>query len=337
VADGTRPRAAEVGVLRRSSVPRQNAPMRPSADETQRACPQCLAPMAPLRLRAHTGGMVEVDHCAACRLVWFDTLESVQLAGLGWIELLREMSRDEQRRRAQPGTLEATDAHARASAPPSALAAQPPRPPVLSCPVCAQPLKTVHNRTRWGRFPMQECASGHGHLHSDAGLLAERGLVRPLLPPERGALKARKRTLHCLSCGGLVDGPALEARDPHADRCPWCATPLLVVDLPRLGHALRQRGVDGQPLPPADGVPLRWPCHACGTALDPTRAAACAQCGAGVLAPSFTDLLPLLDTAEHELRAAANHPPRPKRGTPPPRTWRDTQLARLWRHFIRPD
>jgi DNA-directed RNA polymerase subunit RPC12/RpoP len=204
--------------------------------------------------------------------------------------------------------------------------------------VCAQPLKTVHNRTRWGRFPMQECPAGHGHLHTDAGLLAERGLVRTLLPPERAALRAHKRVLHCLSCGGQVEGERIEghidARD--SDTCPWCATPLLVVDLPRLGHALRQRGVEGGPLPPADGVPLRWPCHACGTTLDPTRTAACPQCGAGVLAPAISDLLPLLDTAEHELRAAANHPPRPKRALAPPRGWRNTQLARLWR-FFRPE
>jgi len=312
--------------------------MRPPADDTPRACPQCRASMALLRLRAHTGRTIDVDHCAACRLVWFDTLESVQLAGLGWVELLREMSRDELRVQASSragSTADAPTGSTPASpAFPSARSPAPAaRPPVLPCPVCAQPLKTVHNRSRWGRFPMQECPSGHGHLHTDAGLLAERGLVRPLLPPERSALKASRRTLHCLSCGGLVDGPALDA----GDTCPWCATPLLVVDLPRLGHALRQRGVDGQPLPPADGVPLRWPCHACGTTLDPTRAAACPQCGAGVLAPAFTDLLPLLDTAEHELRAAANHPSRPRRGAPPPRTWRDTHLARLWRLFFRPD
>jgi len=281
----------------------------PPTDDTPRTCPQCRAVMATRRLRAHTGRSVTVDHCAACRLVWFDTLESVQLAGLGWVELLREMSRDE----AQPAS-------------PPAM-----RPPTLPCPVCARVLKTVHNRTRWGRFPMQECPVGHGHLHTDAGLLAERGLVRALLPPELGALRAR--TLHCLSCGGAVDAPTFA---DGAATCPWCATPLLVVDLPRLGHALRQRGVQGEPLPPADGVPLRWPCHACGHVLDPTRAAACAQCGAGVLAPAITDLLPLLNAAEHELRAAANHPPRPRRSAPPPRTWRDTQLARLWR-FFRPD
>jgi len=288
--------------------------------DAPRACPQCRATMAQRRLRAHTGRTVLVDHCAACRLVWFDMLESVQLAGLGWVELLREMSRDE----AQPSPSSSSSLTSSLSPTPS------PRPPTLPCPVCAQPLKTVHNRTRWGRFPAQECPAGHGHLHTDAGLLAERGLVRPLLPPERAALRAQKRVLHCLSCGGLAGG------ESDGDTCTWCATPLLVVDLPRLGHALRQRGVDGQPLPPADGVPLRWPCHACGTTLDPTRVAACPQCGAGLLAPAISDLRPLLEAAEHELRAAANHPARPKRTQPAPRTWRDTHLARLWRWF-RPD
>ncbi len=274
--------------------------------------------MAPLRLRAHTGSTVLVDHCVACRLVWFDTLESVQLAGLGWVELLREMSRGDQ------------GPHA-AGHPPVPAA----RAVALACPVCQQPLKTVHNRTRWGRFPMQECPAGHGHLHTDAGLLAERGLLRPLLPPERHALRTHQRSLHCISCGGQVNADSI-GTDPggsHGDTCPWCGTPLLVVDLPRLGHALRHRGVAGDPLPPANGVPLRWPCHGCGTTLDPTLAAACPQCGAGVLAPAISDLLPLLDAAEHELRALANHPPRPRRTGPLPRGWRQTQWARLWRFF----
>ncbi len=258
--------------------------------------------MAQRKLRAHTGRTVLVDHCAACRLVWFDALESVQLAGLGWVELLREMVRDE-------------------GQPPLA-----PRQPVLQCPVCELPLKTVHNRTRWGRFPAQECPAGHGHLHTDAGLLAERGLVRPLLPPELTALRTQKRVLHCLGCGAVAEG--------DGEACTWCASPLLVVDLPRLGHALRHRGVEGDATPAPDGVALRWPCHACGNTLDPTRSAACPQCNAGVLAPAISDLLPLLNGAEHELRAAANHPPRPKRAAPVQRTWRDTHLARLL-HWLR--
>jgi hypothetical protein len=274
-------------------------------EDGPRNCPQCRAVMFQTRLHAHTGRAVLVDHCAACRLVWFDTLESVQLSGLGWVELLRELMRDED----QPPV--------------------PQRPSALGCPVCERPLKTVHNRTRWGRFPAQECTLGHGHVHSDAGVLAERGLVRPLLPPERGAIRAQRRTLHCLGCGAPAGG--------DGDACTWCASPLLVIDLPRLAHALRQRGPDGDATPRADGVPLRWPCLACGNTLDPTRSAACPQCGAGVVAPMLGDLRPMLDTAEHELRAAANHPPRPaRRGPRAPRTWRDTHLARLLR-WLRPD
>jgi DNA-directed RNA polymerase subunit RPC12/RpoP len=279
--------------------------------------------MAPLRLRTHNGRTVLVDHCGGCRLVWFDTLESVQLAGLGWVELLREMSRGE----------------LRAAAAPADSPAPAPRPAPLGCPVCAQPLKTVHNRTRWGRFPMQECATGHGHLQTDAGLLAERGLVRTLLPPERSALRASQRVLHCLSCGARVQGEDLADASSATgnDSCSYCASPLLVVDLPRLAHALRQRGVAGEHTPPAGGAPLRWPCQACGHTLDPTRAAACPQCGAGVLAPAISDLLPLLDAAEHELRAVANHPPRTRPPRLAQRTWRDTQLARLWRWWFRAD
>jgi hypothetical protein len=275
------------------------------ADDEVRACPQCRSAMAQRRVHAHTGGPVLVDHCAACRLVWFDTLESVQLSGLGWVEMLRELTRDETR-------------------PPVAS-----RPPTLGCPVCTRPLKTVHNRTRWGRFAALECTVGHGQLHSDAGLLAERGLVRTLLPPERSAILAARRVLHCFGCGAAAEG--------DAENCSWCASPLLVIDLPRLAHALRQRGPAGEATPRADGVALRWPCHACGHALDPTRSAACPQCGAGVVAPSLGDLKPLLDIAEHELRAAVNYPARPpRRAQRAARSWRDTHLARLLR-WLRPD
>lgn len=303
------------------------------AEEAPRRCPQCALPMLLLRLHTHAGSKVEVDHCAQCRLVWFDTLESVQLSGLGWLELLREMGRaagyetgHEAGPEAGHDAAQAVGRDAPRAAESAAVAGGTTRPHRLSCPVCARPLKSVHNRSRWGRFAMQECALGHGHLHSDAGLLAERGLVRPLLPPERAALRAQARVLHCLSCGAAADG--------QGEICAACATPLLVVDLPRLGHALRQRGANEQPLPPAEGVPLRWPCHACGQTLDPTRASACPQCGAWLLAPELAGLAPLLNAAEPELRAAANHPPRARPARPARRSWRETQLARLW-HWIR--
>lgn len=173
--------------------------------QTLRPCPQCQQMMSHLVLQGHQGKDVIVDHCAPCRLVWFDALESVQLSGRGWVQALRELQRGV---RPEP-------------------AAQ------LLCPSCHVALKSVHNATRYGRFPALECPQGHGHLHSHSGMLAERGLVRPLLGPERQALAKERRTLMCLNCGAACDG--------SSQRCSYCATPLMVIDLPRLAHALRQR------------------------------------------------------------------------------------------------
>jgi hypothetical protein len=258
--------------------------------------------MAHLSLQGHSLKPVVVDHCLSCRLVWFDTLESVQLSSLGWIRLLREMQ--------------------------SGLRGEPmaPRPAELACPVCGSTLKAVHNATRYGRFPALECPRQHGHLHSHSGMLAERGLVRPLLGPERRALATERRTLLCFNCGAASDG--------SSEDCTYCASPLLVIDVPRLANALRQRPGHWTDSPPPEGVPLAWSCRACGAALDPSREAVCASCGHAVVVPSLLDLTPLLATLEHEMRSA-EQAARPYRQRPlrPPPTWRDTGLGMLERFF----
>jgi len=272
------------------------------ATQLLRACPQCTTAMAHLALQGHGAQPVVVDHCASCRLVWFDALESVNLSGLGWVRLLRELQRG-------------------ANGEPPA-----PRPPALACPVCHATLKPVHNATRFGRFLALECPQGHGHLHSESGMLAERGLVRPLLGPERRALADEKRTLNCLNCGAACDG--------SSEQCSYCATPLVVIDLPRLATALRQRAGNWTDTPAPAGVPLAWPCRGCGSPLDPSREVSCAACGHGVVAPSLLDITPLLASIEHELHEAARAA-RPYRRKPPrPRTWRETglgMLERAWR------
>jgi hypothetical protein len=197
---------------------------------------------------------------------------------------------------------------------------------VLACPSCQATLKPVHNATRFGRFPALECPQGHGHLHSHGGMLAERGLVRPLLGPERRALAEERRTIHCLNCGAACDG--------HGDECSYCASPLVVIDLPRLATALRQRIGHWTDSPPPAGVPLAWACRGCGSALDPSRETACGACGHAVVAPSLLDITPLLASIEHELRtaeqAARPYTRKPERQ---PRTWRDTGLGMLERYW----
>lgn len=250
------------------------APDHPHATPTRRiACPRCTAPMRALALSSHRPQPVTVDHCPDCRLVWFDDLESVQLDGLGWVRLLREMEHGARRPLAD------------------AQVASP------ACPVCAAPLRQVQNRSRFGLFSALQCPRQHGHLHSHSGVLAERGLVRPLGVAERKALAQESHALHCLNCGGAA------ASGDHA--CSWCGTALVVLDLPRLAHSLRLR-LDGMgPSPQGLGRHTAWACRGCGAPLDPGRETSCSHCSHLVVAFELPDIEPLLDAAEAELSAAA--------------------------------
>ncbi len=260
--------------------------------------------MAHLRLDSRGPHSVLVDHCAACRVVWFDTLESVRLTAAGWVRLLRTMQQP------QP----ALAAHDSASA--------------GGCPVCRAPLRPVHNLTRFGRFRVRECPQDHGHLHTYAGLLAERGLVRPLLGPEKQALAAERRALECLNCGAPVDGRGAD--------CSHCASPLVVLDMPRLAHALSGPAARFDASPAPGGPLLAWSCRGCGAPLAPSLQTACPACAHPVVVPSLLDITPVLDTAEAALQVASEAAAAltPLRLEPVPINRRDTTVAALseaWR------
>lgn len=238
-------------------------------------CPRCRRPMRQVALPGHHApATVDIDHCGPCGLVWFDARESVHLAPRAWIELLRDLHH---LRHQQASDLAHVDARA--------------------CPICRQALKEVRNQTRYGRFPALECGRCGGHLHSQAGMFAERGLVRPLLPAERYALMAEKRTLLCLNCGAPADG--------KSEDCAWCRSPLLMIDMPRLASSLRKRSASEPLMMPNGGKPLGWSCHGCGAPMDPTRETRCAQCHHAVVAPSLEELDALLDAVDHDWHADA--------------------------------
>ena len=264
------------------------------------SCPQCARPMEPCDLEGHYGQLVPTDICPHCNLVWFDEFESIRLSGLGWVALLRRMQA------AMHGST-------------GPMASQ------VDCPRCRDHLKPVSNLTRFGSFAALECPRRHGHLQTFSLLLAERGLVRPLGRRDLQALAEEGREPCCLNCGGPLAGPA--------ERCSYCDSPLVAVDMPRLMAALLMR--HGEPLPAKTTERVAWPCRACGAPLEPTRTVRCEQCQHQVVVPSVLDLRPLLDTVEPLLHAAQPRAARPHgeklkgmRGD-----HRATALHRYLRHF----
>ena len=221
-------------------------------------------------LDGHYGSRVEIDACAPCHLLWFDTLESVRLSGVGLLELIGVMARAQG-------------------------VAHRPLNPNARCPRCAGALKTVTNRSRFGPTLQLECARGHGLAQTFAMWLSEKGFWRELSSADRARLRAHDGgVLHCLNCGGpLGDEP----------RCPWCTTPPGVIDIARLALALDPEGATE-----ADELhrtPLRrrgLNCLACGAALPPGGALRCASCDATLAVGDLRSVRAALDRLAPALR-----------------------------------
>jgi hypothetical protein len=118
---------------------------------------------------------------------------------------------------------------------------------------------------------------------------------------DRQVLARERREPCCLNCGAAITGPA--------ERCDYCDSPLVVVDMPRLMEALLMR--HAEPLPTQAVQHLGWPCRACGAPLDPTHSERCGRCHHQVIVPSIVDLRPLLNKVEPLLRAALPRRARP--------------------------
>jgi hypothetical protein len=232
--------------------------------------------MQSLAVEGHYTAKVELDVCTHCHLVWFDALESVRLSGMGWVQLIRQMI-------ASP-------------------ALNAPLVPRMACVRCQSPLKAVRNLTRFGRSAALECPQGHGHYQGYSLLLAERGLVRPIYPHDRQALREQGRKLGCLNCGAsLGDDETL---------CSYCGSPVVMVDMPRLSQALLMRFGDPLQLEePAQQLGVA--CIGCGHTLDPTVDIRCGHCDQSVALPQLHLLTPLLDHVEPILQGRAPRQAKP--------------------------
>jgi len=232
--------------------------------------------MRRLSLDGHYGQRVEIDRCGPCHLVWFDSVESVRLAGTGMLALLRNLAEAQR----EPHSTLKVDAR---------------------CPRCSSGLKPVHNRSRWGRTLQLECRARHGAYQTFAQFLSEKGLIRRLGSADRAALQARSIGLACLNCGAALGN--------DDERCTYCDSLPGMVDVARLAHALDPEGAT-EALRVHGIAPQHASLHclACGGALPTGLSASCTQCGATLAVAQLRDAVAAVGTLEEALRAHARSP-----------------------------
>jgi DNA-directed RNA polymerase subunit RPC12/RpoP len=149
-------------------------------------------------------GVIALDFCFPCQVLWFDTFESQQLTPGGVLEVFKLIN----------------ERHP---------AARNPLPALLSCPRCHVRLALTHDlvltRDLQGtvHFTYFRCEFGHGHLTPFFQFLLEKNFVRPVTGAELADLKAKVRTIQCSNCGAPLD---LE----HDSACRYCGSPISILD-----------------------------------------------------------------------------------------------------------
>lgn len=248
----------------------------PSAPAATLACGNCGETMEVLALAGHYGRTVEIDLCSGCHLVWFDRVESARLGGPAMLELIGRMARSQ------------ALAH-------RTLGARP------ACPRCRGALRTVHNRSRWGRSLQLECVAQHGAYQSFAEFLQEKGLLRPMSSADRAALLRRDGQLFCVNCGA-----PLGQTDAH---CAHCRSVPSLFDVARLARALDPEGAtETHAVHDTSAQHGALQCMACGAALGREPALQCTQCGATLAVSRLAEAHAQVEALGPELRRHAERP-----------------------------
>jgi hypothetical protein len=232
--------------------------------------------MQRLLLAGHYGRSIEIDLCAPCHLLWFDSLESVRLTGVSLLELLGAMA----------------GAH---GTPHHALGED------VRCPRCGGGLKRVHNRSRWGATQQLECRRGHGHWQTFAQFLSEKGYARELSAADRAVLLRADAALACVNCGAPLAA--------SQSACTYCGSLAGLIDVGRLARALDPEDATER-ASVRQAAPQRhvFSCHACGAAVGGAAALSCDACGATLASPDLRQAFAALRTLEPALRAHERQP-----------------------------
>lgn len=173
-------------------------------------CPACGAAMETRRFKRQTHGEIALDICFACQGIWFDEMESAQLAPAGVLDIFRLLHEHHDDNR-QPWR----DA--------------------LHCPHCRERLLHGLDRTKNGHFSYHRCPQRHGRFNSFAAFMCEKGFVRQLNGAEIAELAARVATIRCSGCGAPVD-------IRRENVCGHCRSPIVVLDPEAVEKALADYG-----------------------------------------------------------------------------------------------
>jgi Zn-finger nucleic acid-binding protein len=170
-------------------------------------CPNCSNAMEQRHLERYDGGDLAIDLCFPCRVIWFDAMQSPQLAAGAVMELL-QMIRGEGA--AQWQSLRAD----------------------LACPHCGSPLLRTDDLVKGGRIRYFRCPQDRGRLTPFLQFLIEKQFVRVVTPQEISRLRLDVRQASCSGCGAPID----LARQDH---CEHCHAPITVLDADAVERAAR--------------------------------------------------------------------------------------------------
>ena len=170
-------------------------------------CPSCRQFMQGREFERHDHGKLQLDICFDCGAIWFDRLESVQLAPAAVVGLFKEIA--------------ARNGSAR-----QALAQS------MACPRCRDPLALSFDLCKTGRFSYFACQRGDGRFTPFFQFLREKQFVRTLTGVELQRVRAQVRQISCSECGAPID---LE----HDTVCTYCHAPVSFLDPDTVEKAVR--------------------------------------------------------------------------------------------------
>jgi len=176
--------------------------------------------MSSQALEGRLGTSVSIDLCPACRLLWFDQHESLQLSPGSTLKLFRLIGEQAAARRAPVST----EPH---------------------CPRCGEDLRPTHDKQRNTPFQYWRCPQGHGRLITFFDFLREKNFIRPLSPAQVEELRRNVQSVNCSNCGAPVDLG-------RGSLCSHCGSPLSMLDMEQTKQLITQLRQADQPDRPVD-------------------------------------------------------------------------------------